>query len=245
MKPVCRYNRNMIQQQITIHRIPAVVWGDKADNVFLAVHGNSSHKEDVVIEILARIAVQNGYQVLSFDLPEHGERKDEDTLCKVQVCVQELGEVLAYAQSRWKEISLFACSMGAYFSLLAYRDAGLNKALFLSPVVDMEQIIRNMMTWFSVTPERLEKEQSIETPVGQTLYWDYFRYVLDHPVDTWSVDTRILYGKKDTLVEYDTISQFSGTYQAQLELVEDGEHYFHTDDQLAVYARWVEDQIRK
>ncbi len=233
----------MIQQKITLKNIPALVWGEKRDSVFLAVHGNCSHKEDVVIEILARQAVQNGYQVLSFDLPEHGERKDEDTICKVQVCVHELGEVLAYAQSRWSEISLFACSMGAYFSLLAYRNAGLKKALFLSPVVDMERIIRNMMTWFSVTPERLEREQSIETPIGQTLYWDYFRYVLENPVDTWNVDTRILYGKKDILVEYDTICRFIERFQAKLELVEDGEHYFHTDEQLAVYVRWVEDQI--
>lgn len=234
----------MIRQKITIQTIPAVVWGEKRDKVFLAVHGNCSHKEDVVIEILAEIAVQNGYQVLSFDLPEHGERKGEDIVCKVQVCVQELGEVLAYAKSRWSEISLFACSMGAYFSLLAYRDAGLNKALFLSPVVDMERIIRNMMTWFSVTPQQLEKEQSIETPIGQTLYWDYFRYVLDHPVDTWNCDTRILYGKKDTLVEYDTIIHFTDNSGAKVEMVENGEHYFNTDDQLAVYTRWVEDQIQ-
>lgn len=234
----------MIRQKITIQTIPAVVWGEKRDKVFLAVHGNCSHKEDVVIEILAEIAVQNGYQVLSFDLPEHGERKGEDIVCKVQVCVQELGEVLAWAKSRWSEISLFACSMGAYFSLLAYRDAGLNKALFLSPVVDMERIIRNMMTWFSVTPQQLEKEQSIETPIGQTLYWDYFRYVLENPVDSWDVDTRILYGKKDTLVEYDTIIHFTDNSGAKVEMVEDGEHYFNTDDQLAVYARWVEDQIQ-
>jgi len=234
----------MIRQKITIQTIPAVVWGEKRDKVFLAVHGNCSHKEDVVIEILAEIAVQNGYQVLSFDLPEHGERKGEDIVCKVQVCVQELGEVLAWAQSRWSEISLFACSMGAYFSLLAYRDAGLNKALFLSPVVDMERIIRNMMTWFSVTPQQLEKEQSIETPIGQTLYWDYFRYVLENPVDIWDVDTRILYGKKDTLVEYDTIIHFTDKSGAKVELVEDGEHYFNTDAQLAVYTRWVEDQIQ-
>ena len=50
-----------------------------------------------------------------------------------------------------KEINVFACSMGAYFSLLAYQNDVLEKALFLSPVVNMERIIENMMKWFNVT----------------------------------------------------------------------------------------------
>ena len=50
-------------------------YGEVRVKNFIAVHGNMSNKEDAVIQILAEEANQKGYQVLSFDLPEHGERK--------------------------------------------------------------------------------------------------------------------------------------------------------------------------
>lgn len=117
-----------------------------------------SNKEDAVIQILAEEADRKGYQVLSFDLPEHGERKNDNTPCKVQFCVNELSIIMNYAKEHWKEINVFACSMGAYFSLLAFQNDVIEKALFLSPVVNMERIIENMMKWFNVTPELLQKK---------------------------------------------------------------------------------------
>lgn len=60
-----------------IDGIPALIWGDKSDKVFITVHGNMSNKEDEVIKILAEIVVNSGYQLLSFDLPEHGDRKND------------------------------------------------------------------------------------------------------------------------------------------------------------------------
>jgi len=229
----------MIINRFNIGTIPAVLWGDTCENLLIAVHGNLSHKEDVVIQLLADEATAKGYQVLSFDLPEHGDRKNDDTPCKVQFCIRDLAEVMRFVKEEWKEISLFACSMGAYFSLLAYKDEPLNQALFLSPVVDMERIISNMMTWFQVTPERLEKEQSIDTPIGQKLYWDYFCYVRDHPVDTWNVQTSILQGSKDEVCESDTIMTFTEKFHCDLTVLETGEHYFHTDEQLKVYSDWL------
>ena len=233
----------MTKNTIKINNIPALLWGEKSNKLFIAVHGNLSHKEDTVIELLANEAIKKGYQVLSFDLPEHGDRKGEETPCKVQHCVHDLIEIGKYAQEHWDQVSLFACSMGTYFSLLTYRDIGLKTALFLSPVVDMERIIRNMMMWFQVSPERLEKEGTIDTPVGQKLYWDYFCYVLEHPVDKWDVDTRILYGAQDNLVEFDTISNFIEKFPCTLEIMDEGEHYFHTDDQINVFTQWLEKNI--
>jgi len=235
--------KNMIQEHITIDNIPATLWGDKRNDLFIAIHGNLSHKEDMVIQILANEAICRGYQVLSFDLPEHGQRKGDDTPCKVHNCVQDLTTVMDYAKTRWVNFSLFACSMGAFFSLLAYRDVPLSQALFLSPVVDMERIISNMMNWFQVSPERLETEGTVDTPIGQKLYWDYYRYVKDHPVDRWDTDTSILYGSNDAICEFDTIRNFSDRFHCGLEIMEAGEHYFHTDDQLKTAIRWLQDNI--
>ena len=237
------YGGNMIKDRFNISNIPTVLWGEKSKKLFIAVHGNMSNKEDVVIQILAEEALQKGYQVLSFDLPEHGERKNDSTPCKVQFCVRDLSIIMNYAKEHWKEVSLFACSMGAYFSLLAYKNDVLRKALFLSPVVNMERIIENMMIWFNVTPERLKKEMTIETPIGQKLYWDYFCYVKQHPINTWNTDTDVMYGAKDELCEFEDINYFVKKYCCRLEVMDQGEHYFHTEEQFNVLKHWLQKHI--
>lgn len=237
------YGGNMFKDKFKITNIPTVLWGEKSEKLFIAVHGNMSNKEDVVVQILAEEALQKGYQVLSFDLPEHGERKSDGIPCKVQFYVSDLSIIMNYAKERWNEVSLFACSMGAYFSLLAYQNDVLRKALFLSPVVNMERIIENMMLWFNVTPERLQKEMTIETPIGQKLYWDYFCYVKQHPINTWNTDTDIMYGAKDELCEFETINYFVKKYCCGLEIMDKGEHYFHTEEQLNAFKHWLKKHI--
>ena len=128
--------------------------------MIVAVHGNQSSKTDVPVRILAETASEKGYQVLSFDLPEHGERKEEGIPCKVQNCVEELKVILGFVREKWNTVGLFACSLGAYFSLLAYREEEFERCLFLSPVVDMERIIENMMAWFHITSGQLKETES-------------------------------------------------------------------------------------
>ena len=80
--------------RINISNIPSIIWGKKSNRVFIAVHGNMSNKEDDVIKILAEKVINRGYQLLSFDLPEHGERKENTNyLCKVQNCVKDLNSI--------------------------------------------------------------------------------------------------------------------------------------------------------
>lgn len=233
----------MIKQKLTIDGIPAIIWGENSPKVFIAVHGNMSNKSDEVIVILAEKASQLGYQVLSFDLPEHGERKNDPTPCKVQNCVKDLAAIMECAKTKWDEISLFACSMGAYFSLLAYKDDDLSQCLFLSPVVDMERIINNMMSWFSISAAQLQAEKEVATPIGQVLYWDYYCYVKEHPINSWNKPTAILYGSDDDLCEFDTVSNFAQQFNCELTVMEHGEHYFHTEEQLAFSSHWIENHI--
>ena len=95
---------------------------------------------------LPKNALANNYQVLSFDLPEQGDRINEGTPSKVQYYIKDLTDVMQYVKANWKHISLFANSLGAYFSLLAYPDEPIEKAWFLSPIVDMQRLIENMMS---------------------------------------------------------------------------------------------------
>jgi hypothetical protein len=122
--------------------------------------------------------------------------------------------------------------MGAYFSLLAYSHEPLKQCLFLSPVINMERIINNMITWFSITKNRLKTEKEIPTPIGQILYWDYYCYVKEHPIVTWNNITSILYGSEDNLCEFDVVSTFAKRFDCDFQVMEHGEHYLHTEEQL-------------
>lgn len=88
-------------------------------------------------------------------------------------------------QNRWKNISLYASSIGAYFSLLSFYDEHFEKCLFISPVVDMKQLISKMMNWANVSEDQLQKELIIPTNFGQTLSWEYWKYAIEHPITKW------------------------------------------------------------
>ena len=83
-------------------------------------------------------------------------------------------------------------TMGAYFSLLAYKNEDIKNCLLLSPVVNMKVIIDNMMLWSNITEEDLKEKQKIKTDFGQTLYWDYYEYVKNNPITNWK-KKRIFY----------------------------------------------------
>ena len=231
-------------EKIKKNNIPSIIWGERSNKLFIAVHGNMSNKEDVVIKILAKKVTSNGYQLLSFDLPEHGERKDDTNyLCKVQNCVKDLKQIIEYAKKNYVEINLWACSMGAYFSLLAYKDEDIKNSLFLSPVVNMKVIIDNMMLWSNTTEKELEEKQEIKTNLGQTLYWDYYKYVKENPIVNWNKETFILYGSKDNMQEQSIIQEFSDKFNCKLSILENGEHYFHKEEQLNYYKKWLDKAI--
>lgn len=228
-------------QKIKIGNIPSIVWGEKSSKVFVAVHGNMSNKEDEVIKILAKNVTCKGYQLISFDLPEHGERKNDTTyLCKVKNCVNDLKQVMEYVKANYNEVNIWACSMGAYFSLLSYKDENINQCIFLSPVVNMKIIIDNMILWANTTEKELMEKQEIKTDFGQTLYWDYYSYVKENPITSWNKETHILYGDKDNMQDKNIIKNFAEKSNCKLSILEGGEHYFHTEEQLDYYKNWLE-----
>ncbi len=224
--------------------IPAILWGKKSEKLLIEVHGNLSSKEDTVISLMAQKAVTKGYQVLSFDLPMHGERVDEEYACIPENCVSDLTAVYEYTKSLASEIHLFACSMGSYFSLLAYHNFDIKQSLFLSPVVNMERIIRNMMVGSQISEEKLKAEHEIRLPIGPKLEWNYYCYVKENPICfEWKAPIAILYGSDDNLSEWEEISAFAARYQASVKVLERGEHYFHTEEQLQVFDLWADENL--
>jgi hypothetical protein len=227
----------MQKRSLLINSIPAIIWGNPTANVYIFVHGKMSQKEEA--EGFATIAERKGHQVLSFDLPEHGERRSENYECTIQNGVNDLRLICTYALSRWKTISLFGNSLGAYFSLTAYQNINFTKCLFLSPILDMEHLIQNLMDRFNVTEELLKEKQEIPIPIGEKLSWPYYKYVKENPILSWGSPTYILYGSNDDRTERYIVDAFVRKFRCHLEVLQNGEHYFHTKEQVEVVDRWL------
>ena len=142
-----------------------------------------------------------------------------------------------YAKS-YDSVILIANSIGAYFTMLSLAEKNISQALFISPIVDMEKLIMDMMKWLNIMEDELKSKKEVETEFGETLSWEYLSYVKNHPI-RWSVPTSILYGEKDNLTSKESITKFAEQIGATLTIMENGEHWFHTDEQLNFLDTWV------
>ncbi len=151
---------------------------------------------------------------------------------------KEIHSAVEKLKTEYDSVILIANSIGAFFSMKAGIDSMIKKAFFISPIVDMEKLITDMMSWANVTEDELKSQGTISTSFGEDLSWDYLCYVREHTVE-WIVPTEILYGSRDELTSYDTISAFSEKHGASLTVMENSEHWFHTDEQMRFLDSWV------
>lgn len=142
----------------------------------------------------------------------------------------------------YKNVLLIANSIGAYSSLISLSEKHIEKALFISPIVDMEKLILDMMKLADVTEAKLKKEQVITLPFSRILSWKYFSYAKDNRI-TWNVPTSILYGEKDHITSLDTITSFANKINARLTVMPDGEQWFHTREQMEFLDNWIIENI--
>ena len=140
--------------------------------------------------------------------------------------------------SEYDSVILVANSIGAYFSLLSLADMPIEKAYFISPIANMEKLICDMMHWAGVTEDELQEKGVIATDFGEDLSWEYLAWVRSHPV-SWHIPTEILYGSEDNLQSMDTVKAFAVGCGAGLTVMEHGEHWFHTEEQLRFLREWL------
>lgn len=146
--------------------------------------------------------------------------------------------VFAEQRKHCDHLTLIANSIGAFFAMSSLDGTLIDQAYFISPVVDMEKLIGNMMMWANVTERELAEKSEIPTQFGETLSWPYLCYVREHPI-VWQVPTRILYGEYDNLTSQETISTFAKRVGAELTVMQGGEHWFHTEQQMRFLDDWI------
>ena len=137
------------------------------------------------------------------------EAEEEFSYFFNQIC-KEYGSVI-----------LVANSIGAWLAMSSGIGCKIRKAFFISPIVDMELVITGMMMRAGTTEDELRSRETVRTDSGDILSWKYLCYVRDHPI-RWCVPTEILYGRFDSLT-----------------VMENGEHWFHTEEQMRFLDEWI------
>ena len=150
----------------------------------------------------------------------------------------EIHAAVEKLSTEYENIILIANSIGAFFNMNAGIDNLIQKAYFISPIVDMEKLIGNMILWANVTEAELKAKGVIRTEFGEDLSWDYLCYVREHPIQ-WSVPTSILCGSKDNLTSLETVRAFAEKHNASLTMMAGGEHWFHTEEQMQFLDDWI------
>ena len=155
---------------------------------------------------------------------------------------KEFADKAAELSENYDRIVLIAVSIGAYFSMNAAIGKFIDKAFFISPIVNMEKLILDMINWAGTSESELEKRKIIPVDFGDDLSWDYLQYVRNQNL-SWDVPTEILYGSADHLQSMDTIQEFATKISAKLTIMEGGEHWFHTDEKIRFLNQWLRTKI--
>ena len=143
-----------------------------------------------------------------------------------------------------ESVILIANSIGAFFCMNAGIEDLIELAYFISPIVDMERLITDLMGWAGVSEAELEERGVIPTSFGEELSWAYLSYVRAHPL-RWKVPTTILYASADHLTARDTMEAFARRQGASLTILEGGEHWFHTPEQMRFLDGWLTRELEK
>lgn len=151
---------------------------------------------------------------------------------------EQIKKVYDELSEKYDSIYIIANSIGAYFAMHTLQKCDIKKALFISPVLDMENLIVNMMKWANVTEEELREKEEIATDFGETLSWKYLQFVRNNPIK-WDIPTEILYGEKDHLIPRAIVDEFVTNHNGGLTVMEGGEHWFHTDEQTDFLDMWM------
>ncbi len=169
-----------------------------------------------------------GYEVLGFD---YKSENVWDAATEFQKFFEPL-----------ENVTIIANSIGAFYAMHALSNKKIDAAFFISPIVDMEKLILEIMARANVTEKKLREEKEIATDSGEILSWKYLCYVRENPV-AWKVPTHILYGEKDFLTPLEAMKNFAEKINATLTIMQGGEHFFHTPAQMIFLDNWLEEKL--
>lgn len=69
--------------------------------------------------------------------------------------------------AKHESVTIIANSIGAFFAMSSLYDKQMENAFFISPIVDMEKLISDMMGWANVSEEELRARKKLTRHLGK------------------------------------------------------------------------------
>lgn len=194
----------------------------------LYIHGKGGSSE----EAKRYVDVCKGYDIFGLDYKGNTPWDTKEEF------IQEYQKLKA----NYNVVYILANSIGAFFTMHALQNENVLKAYFISPIVNMEKLILDMMSWSNVSEKELKEKKIIPTNFGEDLSYFYLEYVRNNHIK-WDIPTEIIYAGKDSLTSLETVTDFVKKHDANLTIMEDGEHWFHTQEQLKFLDKWLIERL--
>lgn len=202
--------------------------------IIISVHGFSSSKSSFIVKKLMPILKENNIGLLSFDLPGHGERKNE--VLKVSDCLKSIKEVESYVREFYSgPISFMGKSFGG-FLLLRYLQNNKNK---YGKIILMAPALNQFEIWkLDVSENGQELIKSLEEgknyvvdgmEVDVSILYDFFKFEIFKNLNV-DCDVKLIYGTKDVTVSNENIKKLAKIKNWQAFAVEGADHFYRRDE---------------
>ncbi|MBQ8170963.1 MAG: alpha/beta hydrolase [Oscillospiraceae bacterium] len=135
----------MKTEYLKINNIPSKLYSaDHPHGTVLAVHGFGGSKESAAISALAETITPQGLNVLSWDLPAHGERTETAEALSIDRCISEIISIEWYIEENiGGSMYAFATSFGGLCMLHRISESGdpYHRIVLRVPAVNMSRTL--------------------------------------------------------------------------------------------------------
>lgn len=174
-------------------------------NVLIAIHGFTGSKKSSSNNVLGKTLCNEGFEVITFDLPRHGDNSKEEPI-RYDECIETIRVVDKYVKEMYKnkKISYIATSYGGYLLLNFLNDINYDyhKIILRVPAIFIDEVFSNVILKESI---HTLKDGNILEVDGIKIDDYYYNELLNNRLIDKYNDSRFLYviqGKLDDTVDY-------------------------------------------
>jgi hypothetical protein len=114
----------------------------------------------------------------------------------------------------------------------------IKQAYFISPMVNLEKLICNMMIGWESPKMNFTKRKLCRRISARRFRGNTCATCVKIP-SSGASPRRFLYGSNDNLTSLETMREFAQKIGAPLTVMDGGEHWFHTAEQMAFLDKWI------
>lgn len=209
--------------------------------IIISVHGFLSSKTSFVVKEIMPILKENNIGLVSFDLPGHGERKNE--VLKVEDCLKSIKEVEDYVKGFYfGPISFTGKSFGG-FLMLRYLQGNKNKygkIILMAPALEQYKIWSvDILENGKELIESLVHGKNFDVggmEVDASVLRDFFMFDIFSNIDQIGQDVKLIYGTKDVTVSNENIIRLAKVKNWQAYAVEGADHFYRREQDVKAVA---------